>query len=124
MKVRVNGSDIEVSYAIIGADKVKGRVRVRCWTEAMPEGFVHWVDLPIQGGAVLALQGDELERHIIGVFPMGEFSRAVATKPDFAYLEALVEPDPVAPAGADVAEPLPAAAEAPPGAMPVREVSA
>jgi hypothetical protein len=91
--VRVNGLDIQIEVIITAVNKDTGSVTVRCYNDDHPQGWVHQVDLPVQDGAIVPLDGDALYDYIFGVFPMGMFARAKAAKPDLSYLDNLVQPD-------------------------------
>jgi hypothetical protein len=94
---KVNGADIEVKYRVLQVDP-KGRLLVRYFNDDVPNGFLHWVDLPVVNGEVQVLQGDALDDYVIGIGPVAEFARVKAPAPDLSSLQALVEPDHVPPA--------------------------
>jgi hypothetical protein len=93
---KVNGADVEVKYRVIQVDP-KGRLLVRYFNDDMPEGYLHWVDLPVVNGEVRVLEGDALDDYVIGAGPVAELARAKAPLPDLSSLQALVEADHVPP---------------------------
>lgn len=103
MLVKVNGKEIEIDYEILSVNVELGQLRVRYFSAYLPQGTESVVELPVENGAVVPLQGDSLRDYIIGVGPMLSFARAEAAgKTDLEYLERLVDnkpnpPEPPAP---------------------------